>query len=268
MQTLRAGRSSRRMATCATALLAVIALAVATTAQATPPVLKSTSITDGFTSATWELPAKERAEFAEIATSTATNEYGYFVQKSFVAFKTLTDNQTSYTDDTKLLPGTYYVHIAGSEPGCQSCPRVEFSNIMEVVVNAAGSGVGRNIGPTPIGKPKQKDTRAPSARLAFKHLQNLDKILIKASMDEPGTLTAEGSVRLPGRGRVYRFGSLSRAVRTNVKASFRLRLASKARGAVKRALAGRQRPRARITITAIDLAGNHRKRTIVIRLLP
>jgi hypothetical protein len=243
-----------------------VALLAAASAQAQPPSLVAVSVTGAQTRATWDLPTNVRAKFVEIAKSPDVNEFGYFRQRNLVSFDVLRGDQRSYTDDLKLLPGTYYIHIAGTDDGCPSCPIVEFSRIMRYTVTAAGTGTGTDAGPTPT-KGKTDKTK-PRPKLAFSRLQRVGRLSLSASMNERGTLAASASVTVAGSSAAkrYSFKGVTRSVTAGKKVSLRLKLSSGALGAVKRALSHGARLRARVRVTAVDASGNSRKKTVFVRL--
>ena len=136
-----------------------------------------------------------------------------------------------------------------------------------VVVNAVpggGGGGGGAPGPGPGGGPT--DT-APVSSLAGPSRQDVDKLFVRASMNEAGTLTALGTVSVPGASKAYALKRARRAVAAGQTVKLRLKLRSKALKAVKRALRAGRKVRARITLTAQDTTGRRtlRKRTIRLR---
>jgi hypothetical protein len=236
-------------------------------AEASSPVLTAVTVTGGQTRAVWSLPTNVTAEFVELAKNDPeVSEFGYFRQRNVVSFDVLSANQRSYTDDLKLLPGTYYIHIAGHDGACTSCPSVEFSRIMKYTVSAAGTGTGTDAGPTPT---KASDKRAPRQTVRFKRLQDVDRLSVRASMDERGTLAMSASVTVPGASAAkrFKFKSVTRSVKkADSTVTLRLRLPKQALRAVKRALGRGVRLRARVRLTAVDLSGNSRRKSISIRL--
>jgi plastocyanin len=133
-----------------------------------------------------------------------------------------------------------------------------------VVVNASGGGASPPPTQPGTGGLSPQDATKPVSLLSSPPTQDVDKLYVRASMNEAGALTATGIVDVPKRAaRVYRFKPVTRAVSPNVVAKLRLKLSKKSLKAVKRALT-RKRLRAKVTVTAKDGAGNRttRKRTI------
>jgi hypothetical protein len=246
----------------------IVALLAVASAQAQGPSLTAVSVTGGQTRAVWTLPTNVRSQFAEVATNPEVNEFGYFRQRNLVSFDVLRRDQRSYTDDLKLLPGTYYIHIAGHDDGCSSCSPIEFSRIMRYTVSAAGTGTGTDAGPTPT-KGKGDKTK-PRPKLRFNRLQDVDRLSLRASMNERGTLAASATVTVTGgsAAKRYSFKGVTRTVTANKKVGLRLKLSAAALGSVKRALTHGQHLRARVRVTAVDASGNSRKKTVFIRLKP
>jgi plastocyanin len=118
--------------------------------------------------------------------------------------------------------------------------------------------------PPPPPPAAPKDTAKPVASLSTPARQDVDKLYVKASMNEAGALTAAGTVSVPrAAAKVYRFKAASRGVAANAAVKLRLKLSKKSLRAVKRALRHRKL-RAKVNVTAKDKAGNRtvQKRTI------
>ncbi len=133
-----------------------------------------------------------------------------------------------------------------------------------VVVNASGGGSPPSSPPGAGGPPSANPGNAePVSSLSGPSTQDVDKLYVRASMNEAGALTATGSVNVPGAAKVHRFKRVTRAVSPNAAVKLRLKLATKSLRAVKRGLR-RKRLRAKVTVTAQDSAGKRttRKRTI------
>jgi hypothetical protein len=108
------------------------------------------------------------------------------------------------------------------------------------------------------------DLTPPQQQLAARRRQDVDRVAVVVTLSEPGTVTVRGSVSVPDAARVVRFRPATRTVAANRAVRFQLRLARKARRAVKAAVRAGRRPRARITIAGRDESGNTStaKRTI------
>jgi hypothetical protein len=126
-----------RVALAAVAVLGVVAVPEA---LAAPPTLLSVGNIDRHATATWSLPSGVEAQVVEAATSPATSSDGAFFSENRVVFDLLEDAQTSWTDNSQLAPGTYYLHISGLDSPCfyaSQCPVREYSQIMTLVIPAA-----------------------------------------------------------------------------------------------------------------------------------
>jgi hypothetical protein len=106
------------------------------------------------------------------------------------------------------------------------------------------------------GGGESSDLTPPQQQLAGKRRQDVDRLAVAVTLSEPGTVTARGRVSLPGAARVVRFKTVKRSVDANTRVRLRLRLARKARRAVKAALHDGRRLKARVTIAALDTSGN------------
>ena len=85
-------------------------------------------------------------------------------------------------------------------------------------------------------------------------------------MNEAGTLTATGTVSVPGASKAYALRRVSRAVTAGQIVKLRLKLRKQALKAVKRALLRGRKPRAKITLTAKDATGKETRRKQTVRL--
>jgi plastocyanin len=133
-----------------------------------------------------------------------------------------------------------------------------------VVVNpappAGGGGPGGGGAPGPAGT-------ALVSSLVAASKQHVDKLFVRASMNQPGTLTASGTVALPGgAAKLYRFKPATKHVSANVPVKLALKLPKKASKAVKAALRHRKKLSAKITLTAKDATGHRTVRKQTIRL--
>jgi plastocyanin len=127
-------------------------------------------------------------------------------------------------------------------------------------------------GPGPGGPPTGKygDKVAPKLTLGGARAQRLSRhraLVISVRVNERATVTARGRVSVPGSSRVLSFKKARRSLAAGAHARLKLRLPRKARSAVRSALTGGKRLRARVTIVATDPSGNQRtaRRTIKLR---
>ena len=92
-------------------------------------------------------------------------------------------------------------------------------------------------------------------------------ILLRAGCPgEACVIAASGSLKLPGSKRVYRLASKPRRLARGRSATFSLKLSKPLRRALKRAFASRGRASARLTVRAVDLAGNVTRKRVSVRL--
>ena len=111
------------------------------TAAARAPILNSVEYMSGALTATWTLPPGVRASGFEASRSPKLEADGGFdhldVYEELEADATGITVRQRYERQFRLWvfePGTYYVHVGGSDPDCEPCPTVEYSEIMTVVV--------------------------------------------------------------------------------------------------------------------------------------
>jgi hypothetical protein len=277
-------------------------------AVANPPTLNGVGASGGIVTATWSLPANVRSEFFEIADDPEVNVFGYFRQAHLERFGVLGSDQTalSANDPKPPLPaGTYYVHIAGHDAVHTGCPQIEFSDIMELTIDAngaatatsksapgtgqctlvrgaggtaggggggsggGGSGGGGSGGGGSGGGSVAGDSTPPAAQLRFSKRQDIDKLRVRGRMSEPGTLTAKALVDVGGLlAKIYTFRPKTRKVSGGLLARLPLKISKKQKRALKRAMRRGKRLRARVTLTAMDRAGNTTTKHAVIRLKP
>jgi hypothetical protein len=97
--------------------------------------------------------------------------------------------------------------------------------------------------------------------------QHVGKLFVRASMNEAGTLTASGTVTVPGgTAKLYRFKPSGRHVSANVPVKLPLKLSKNGLRVVKAALGRRKKLSAKVTLTARDTTGHQTVRKQTIRL--
>jgi hypothetical protein len=162
--------------------------------------------------------------------------------------------------NTFAQPGTYhyYCEVHGGPGG--------FGMSGTVTVNTApasggGGGSGGPPGPGPVA-----DT-APVSSLAGPAKQDVDRLFVRASMNEAGTLSATGTVSTPGGAtKIYKLRRASRSVGANTPVKLRLKLSKRALRAVKRALRHKKKLHANVVLEASDTTGHKTVRKQKIRL--
>jgi hypothetical protein len=138
-------------------------------AFAAAPVLLSVGQVSGHLTATWSLPPGVEAQVVEAAMNPARSSDGYFFFENVLAagsFNTLTDTQTTWTDNFQNDPGTYYIHISGLDRSCyyaDACPIREFSQMMAVTIPGAGVVTPPPLSPPPVATPSP-DCIVPNVR--------------------------------------------------------------------------------------------------------
>lgn len=110
------------------------------------------------------------------------------------------------------------------------------------------------------------DTTDPVVAVSRKKKQDVDKVVLSVTTNEATTVKISASVSIPGAAKTLRFKTVTRSLTAGVKRKIRLRLKRSRKKAVKKAIAGGARPRARVKMTATDAAGNATVKRTKIRL--
>jgi hypothetical protein len=233
------------------AALAALALLPAGAAAVSAPVL--TSVTQTSTrhiKVAWS--GQFQSPIVEVATSPGVDTTGYFTDQNAVS-QPLDDFETSWESDP-FPAGTYYVHVGGIDPNCLSCS-FQFSSVRQIKI---GSGGG--------GKPKSKPPLF--SVLSVPATQRVGSLFARVGMVSPGTISASGSVSIPGKAAAYRFKTTSVPSPSTLGASvkLRLRLSAKALGTVKRALGKGRKLKAKVKITARPLTGSSQTASRTVKL--
>jgi hypothetical protein len=153
-----------------------------------------------------------------------------------------------------------------------------FDSDARVDVYAARLGTAQppppNPTPTPPGneppgdEPPLVDSLAPGLGLSGKAVQKIlqqGAVVVLGSCDEACTLIATGTLSVPGASKVYRLRRARRSASAGTRVMLRLKVPRKAVSAARKALRRGRRVQARVTIVALDAAGNRRTATRRIR---
>jgi hypothetical protein len=265
MKFRRSPAAARRGMVALTLMVGVLLFPAAATAL--PPTITSAGQTSRHLTASWTLPPGMATDFIEAATSPAKDSDGYFLTPYLVLYEELADGATTYTSALQFPAGKYYVHVAAYDPTlCVGDPPPpecidEFSSTWSVTIPADPPS------PPPPPPPPPPDTATAFAALTVPKKQDVDKLTVAASMGEAGTLTATGTVSVPGASKVYKFKTATANAAAGVKVKLKLKLPKKALKAVKKALKRHKKVKAKLTITAKDTAGNTKveKRTVALK---
>lgn len=223
----------------------------------------------GVLAASWTLAPGGDAWVAEISTSPSRDVLG-FLDPIAASPVQLIPTQTTFAAPLGLAPGTYYVHIV-STPTYDPCLAesagcvFEFSNIVALTIPATGRPQ-----PSPLPPPgavSATDKVLSLGAVKASASQDIDKLSITLHAGEAVKATLSGSVNVPRASKVFRFKTVNRSLGVG-KAKLQLRLASKAKKAVKRALRRKQRLKAKLTLVVTDAAGNSKTSKHSVRLKP
>jgi hypothetical protein len=256
-----------------TVLAAIMAIFMfcASGAYARGPVITSVKVANKQATYNWSLPSGVRSVLVETSSTYTTNDFGYFDPPSNVYnFNATTESQTSLVDEREYPPGTYYIHIGGLDRATKGCHRIEFSAIMIFVVDSSGNGSGTAFTAQPpactgSGGGGSGGDR-PAELVKYSHRQDVDKLFVRARMDEVGTLTANASITIGKSTKLYRFLSVTRSVAADRYKKLRLKLKRHDLRVVKRALKQGRSLRARITVIARNRAGASISKRVSVRL--
>lgn len=176
---------------------------------------------------------------------------------TFLAGTAPADGESLQRIGTGLAVGPPTPDASNAAGGTGSCP----------TGGGGGPGGPGPGGPGPGGGIETPgDTRAPSAQLAARRRQDVDRVSIALTFDEAATVTVGGTLSVPGAARTFRFTAVRREVVAGQRISVRLRLGRRPLAAAKRALAARRRVSATVIVKASDAAGNRRSESRRIRL--
>jgi hypothetical protein len=236
-----------------------------------PPRITYADQVDGHVALDWSL-GSSGDQLVEVATSPETYPggtlRGFFLDQNTVLFDDILGfGDQTYDAADALPPGTYYAHIGARMSCLPPAYRVclyEFSSPpAEIVVPGVDP-------PAPAPIPDQpKALSALRGAPAFRSLrvarrQSVRRVAIRAVLEEQGTLTANGTVKVPGASRALRFRTEFAKAKAGKPVRLVLRLSPKGLRAARKVIRRHLTPIARITITARNEAGSRRveKRTV------
>jgi hypothetical protein len=226
--------------------------------------LLSVTQSGGVVSAAWSLTPAASAFALEVSTYPDRGVFGFLEPP--VIEDALGFTETSYTAPAPLPPGLYYVHVI-TTPTLDSCLNVingcafEFSNLVAVRVPGATSSAQSAQPPPAVDKVVSLGAITASSK------QDVDKLSITLNTGEAVKVKLSGSVSVSGASKVYRFKTVNKSVGAG-KTKLSLKLASKAKKVVKRALRRKKRLRAKLTLVVTDNAGNAQTKKYTVRLKP
>ena len=111
------------------------------------------------------------------------------------------------------------------------------------------------------------DTVAPKLTLVgARKAQDVDRLGLTVMLDEIADVTVTGSVGVPGASKVYRIKKVTKRVAAGKRTRIGLKLSKKARNAIKKALRNGRTLKAKLTITAKDLAGRRTVKRASVKL--
>ena len=137
----------------------------------------------------------------------------------------------------------------------------EYSDTVPVTIPAAPTP-GRASSTAP-----PRDATTALASLSVKKRQRIDKLFVRASMAEKGTIKVSGTMSVPNLSKVFKLKTVRATAAPGKLVKLRVKLPKKALKAANKALRRHKRVTASITIMALDRAGNvaTQKRSIRLR---
>lgn len=126
-------RQKVRVLSLATTLVVALLVAPAVAGAGVPTILTVGHVQHHAT-VTWALPAGTVTQNVEVSDSPAVGSDGAFFSDHVKSSDTVTAAQTTYVSTAALDPGTYYVHVAGTVAGCDTCPTQEWSAITPLTI--------------------------------------------------------------------------------------------------------------------------------------
>ena len=182
-------------------------------------------------------------------------------------------DETAFSAPLSLPPGLYFIHVATIPTSTLDlCLNVingcayEFSNLGSLRVPSASSSASSSSA-TPSGGAAGADKVVSLGAITASKSQDVDKLSITLNAGEAVKVKLSGSVSVSGASKVYRFKTVNKSVGAG-KTKLSLKLAKKAKRAVKKGLRRKKRLKAKLTLVVTDNAGNAQTKKYTVRLKP
>lgn len=174
-------------------------------------------------------------------------------------YGTITSAVSAGTSNQGATPGTgQSLQVCGAG-AVVAAPTPKAANNCSGVGGPIGGGGGGGGG-------SSDDKRKPKATLGGKKTQDVDKLAVTVTLDEAGTVSATGTVRVPNSSKTYRFKKARKSAKAGTRVKLRLKLSRKSKRAVKRALRRGRKLRAKLVVTGVDKAKNRTTKRKTVRL--
>ena len=182
----------------------------------------------------------------------------------FIAFLPGENNPSgSYPDmeELDLVPNSGFGAIGIAAPACSDGIDNDADSKIDFPADpgCTSSSDSDETNPPPGGAPKLSFAGAGKA-------QDIDKLGLTVLLDEIADVTVTGSVSVPGASKVYRIKKVTKRVAAGTRTRIGLKLSKKARKAIKKALKNGQKLKAKLNITAKDLAGQRTVKRASVKL--
>jgi hypothetical protein len=202
----------------------------------------------------------------EVPLSSIGNPAGF----RFIAFLPGENNPTgpyAEMDKLDLVPNSGFGQIGGSaSPACSDGVDNDADGKIDFPADPGCTSVTDTDEADP---PPVTDTvPAKLSLVGAGKTQDVDKLGVVVLLDETADVTATGSVRVAGASKTYGIKNVTKRVAAGDRTRLALKLPTKARKAIKKALKRGRKAKARIEVTAGDLAGNRTVKHARIKLKP
>ena len=173
------------------------------------------------------------------------------------------DPSGSYPDmeELDLVPNSGFGQIGTTAPACSDGIDNDADSKIDFPADpgCTSSSDSDETNPPPGGAPKLSFAGAGKT-------QDVDKLGLTVLLDEIADVTVTGSVSVPGASKVYRIKNVTKRVAAGKRTRIGLKLSKKARKAIKKALKNGQKLKAKLNITAKDLAGQRTVKRASVKL--
>ena len=237
-----------------------------------PPTGLTVSQNGGVVNASWTLLPATATGYLEFSPTPDTDPDGFFTDPKKIVYRFDSNAETFDSTPAAFPPGTYYVHVSAHPPDCDSfslsCSH-EFSRPPVSLIVPGPPTLSNGTPAAPLAATvSPADTVAAFSSLLVRKRQKIGRLYVRAAMRESGTISAGGKVTLARSSRSYKLRLVTAPGVPRKSVKLQLKLSTKARNAVRRALKRHKKASAKITITATDLAGNEKQEQRIVALWP
>jgi hypothetical protein len=232
-------------------VMLLASLASVPAARAAAPTGLNVTVNGDDVSATWKLPPGTNTGWLEFSPTTTSDSSGAYTDAAAMATQYY-DGQTSFKSSQPFPHGTWYAHVSAISAKCDDIEINCVSDWSPPVVFTVPSS-----GPLPVGFDSLKVAKR----------QKASRLVVRATLIAPGTLTVGATVSVPNASKVYKLKSVSVAATAGKAVTLVLKLPKKALRAARKAIKRHRKATARLTITATNAGGVKKteKRSITLK---